>query len=148
MCFRFVGISIPEKSGLSSTLFLFLLLLSESLFPNCRICRKNKIFAKTLEILFAVWYNKNCHGGVCAAAQRLCCRIHSGISVCGSCATKHREPCQAGDRAALSGSFCVPQSTCTPMFRNFCILENDRKRRRIPCTKHYIGHGVRCRLTM
>ena len=39
--------------------------------------------------------------------------------MCGSCATKHREPCQAGDRAALSGLFCVPQSTCTPMFRNF-----------------------------
>lgn len=32
---------------------------------------------------------------------------------------RHREPCQAGDRAALSGSSCVPQQACTSMFRNF-----------------------------
>ena len=39
--------------------------------------------------------------------------------MCGPCATRPREPCQAGDRAALSGSFCVPQQACTSMFRNF-----------------------------
>lgn len=39
--------------------------------------------------------------------------------MCGPCATRHREPCQAGDRAALSGPFCVPQQACTSMFRNF-----------------------------
>ena len=43
--------------------------------------------------------------------------------MCGPCATKPREPCQAGDRAALSGLFCVPQQACTSMFRNFFIKE-------------------------
>lgn len=42
--------------------------------------------------------------------------------MCGPCAMKHREPCQAGNRAALSGSFCVPQSACTPMFRIFYYI--------------------------
>ena len=37
------------------------------------------------------------------------------------CAARHREPCQAGNRAALSGSFCVPQSACTLMLRNFFV---------------------------
>jgi len=36
------------------------------------------------------------------------------MRVCGSCATERREPCQAGNRAALSGSFCAPQVTCYP----------------------------------
>ena len=31
---------------------------------------------------------------------------------CWSCATGLREPCQAGNRAALSGSFCAPQVPC------------------------------------
>jgi len=31
------------------------------------------------------------------------------MRICGSCATKYREPCQAGNRAALSGYLCVPQ---------------------------------------
>ena len=39
--------------------------------------------------------------------------------MCGPCATRPREPCQAGDRAALSGLFCVPQQACTSMLRNF-----------------------------
>lgn len=43
--------------------------------------------------------------------------------MCGPCATRPREPCQAGDRAALSGSFCVPQPACTSMFRNFSLGE-------------------------
>ena len=30
----------------------------------------------------------------------------------GSCAAGRCEPCQAGNRAALSGSFCAPQVTC------------------------------------
>jgi len=33
----------------------------------------------------------------------------SVMRVCGSCATMFREPCQAGNRAALSGVPCVPQ---------------------------------------
>ena len=122
MCFRFVGISIPEKIGFVQHTFSVFVVAFRIPVSKLQNLQKKNFFAKTLEILFAVWYNKNCHGGVCAAAQRLCCRIHSGISVCGSCATKHREPCQAGDRAALSGSFCVPQSTCTPMFRNFFVF--------------------------
>lgn len=39
--------------------------------------------------------------------------------MCGSCATGCREPCQVGNQAALSGLSCVPQQTCTSMFRNF-----------------------------
>lgn len=39
--------------------------------------------------------------------------------MCGSCATGYREPCQVGNQAALSGLSCVPQQTCTSMFRNF-----------------------------
>ena len=32
----------------------------------------------------------------------------------GSCAAGRREPCQAGNRAALSGLHCAPQSACPP----------------------------------
>ena len=41
--------------------------------------------------------------------------------MCGPCAMRLREPCQAGDRAALSGMFRVPQQACTSMFRNFSV---------------------------
>lgn len=47
--------------------------------------------------------------------------------MCGPCATRPREPCQAGDRAALSGLFCVPQSACTSMLRNFLQKTTVRK---------------------
>ena len=33
---------------------------------------------------------------------------------CRSCAMERREPCQAGNRAALSGQHCAPQSACMP----------------------------------
>ena len=36
-----------------------------------------------------------------------------GHATGGSCATGHREPCQAGNRAALSGPSCAPQSACS-----------------------------------
>ncbi len=35
-----------------------------------------------------------------------------GHATGGPCATGHREPCQAGNRAALSGPSCAPQSVC------------------------------------
>lgn len=38
---------------------------------------------------------------------------------------RHREPCQAGDRAALSDLFRVPQQACTSMFRNFFQAGDD-----------------------
>lgn len=49
--------------------------------------------------------------------------------MCGPCATRHREPCQAGNRAALSGLPCVPQQACTSMFRIFllCDISGDFK---------------------
>lgn len=47
--------------------------------------------------------------------------------MCGPCATRPREPCQAGDRAALSGLFCVPQQACTSMLRNFLQKTTVRK---------------------
>ena len=39
--------------------------------------------------------------------------VCSGVRTSGSCATGCHEPCQAGNRAALSGFSCVPQQTCS-----------------------------------
>ncbi len=47
----------------------------------------------------------------------------SEIRIYGACAAERREPCQAGNRAALSGCLCVPQQT-------LYILMSDRTPRR------------------
>jgi len=41
-------------------------------------------------------------------------RLCVGHAADGSCATERREPCQAGNRAALIGKHCAPQSACPP----------------------------------
>ncbi len=41
-------------------------------------------------------------------------RLCVGHAAGGSCATERREPCQAGNRAALIGKHCAPQSACPP----------------------------------
>ena len=49
----------------------------------------------------------------------------SVMRVCGSCATMFREPCQAGNRAALSGVPCVPQVNLHSRMRDHrynCLL--------------------------
>ena len=44
--------------------------------------------------------------------------MQSDVRIRGSCATGRREPCQAGNRAALSGLSCVPQT-------NLCVRISD-----------------------
>lgn len=58
--------------------------------------------------------------------------------MCGPCATRHREPCQAGNRAALSGLPCVPQTSLhiyvpdifcfIDFFEDFFIMKNFKAR--------------------
>ena len=51
----------------------------------------------------------------------------------GSCAAEHREPCQAGNRAALSGPPCAPQSACS-----LC----DRVERKFFSTLNKVGENL------
>ena len=65
--------------------------------------------------------------------------IPSGVQTGGSCATGRREPCQAGNRAALRGTPRAPQiacpfalpRVCTAVWRRLCIfIASSKKRRR------------------
>ena len=74
-----------------------------------------------------------------------------GIRAGGSCATVRREPCQAGNRAALSGCYRAPQVTCPSVCPRGCgvlfearfIRYNVEGKVGQPCTRCFIASGGR-----
>ncbi len=46
---------------------------------------------------------------ICRTGRKACAVWHAEG---GPCAMGHHEPCQAGNRAALSGMLCAPQASC------------------------------------
>ena len=78
---------------------------TRSLQPAAAVCWTMTIghlFEISLDITVIIYYN------IINLGARLCFSHVAG----GSCATKRRESCQAGNRAALSGLHRAPQSAC------------------------------------